>query len=105
SPIRHVVVILQENHSFDNVLGLYCSGESATSPSPRMACDGATQGVTASGQVLPLPAATDQVPEAAHTVFAQQQAIDGGRMDGFSLIAGCRALRCYQQFAPAQIPN
>src|SRR5205823_8759110 len=39
SPIQHVVIIFQENHSFDDVLGKFCA--TATG---RDACDGATTG-------------------------------------------------------------
>ena len=34
-PIRHVVIVYQENHSFDNVLGQLCVY--------KLPCDGATR--------------------------------------------------------------
>src|SRR5205814_9548879 len=37
SPIQHVVIIYQENHSFDNVLGAFCL-------EPPVRCDGASMG-------------------------------------------------------------
>lgn len=88
TPIQHVVFIIQENHSFDNVLGPWCVATHR--------CDGATTGLGSSGQTIPLSAATDQVPQVPHTVDAQTLAIDGGKMDGFSKIAGCTATSSYK---------
>jgi phospholipase C len=100
SPIKHVVVIYQENHSFDNVLGRFCvqSGR----------CDGAVKGKLHDGTVIPLSTASDLVPLVDHAHKAQRTVIDGGRMDGFDLIDGCDQLSgyaCYSQFDPGAIPN
>jgi phospholipase C len=107
SPIQHVVVVFQENHSFDNVLGRLCSqidlGIVTHDP-----CDGATTGVLPNGDVIPLADSPDIVPGVIHDVASQQIAIDGGKMDGFGLIKGCtveKAYACYSQFEPEQIPN
>jgi phospholipase C len=100
TPIRHVVLILQENHSFDNVLGLWCVVATR--------CDGATAGTLYGGTRIALSPATDVVPWVQHTERVQTEAIDGGLMDGFSLVAGCGRkvqYRCYSQYAPTQIPN
>jgi phospholipase C len=99
TPIKHVVVIYQENHSFDNVLGRLC---------PRLRCDGATTGLLPDGSRIPLQKAADIVPNVPHESRAQRTAIDGGRMDGFAKLAGCGAATHYQcmtQFMPSQIPN
>jgi phospholipase C len=61
-PIQHVVILFQENHSFDDVFGLFCadvaSGE-ITRSGVNMGCDGATSGKTATGKTIPLaPAPT-----------------------------------------------
>jgi phospholipase C len=99
SPIRHVVIIYNENHSFDNVLGLLCAIAHR--------CDGATTGKTHTGETIPLRPAEDVVPGVGHSTTSQQLAIDGGRMDGFDLVAGCGApnYKCYTQFTQAGIPN
>ncbi len=100
SPIQHIVYILQENHSFDNVLGLWCQQSGR--------CDGAVQGNVYGGATIPLSQATDLVPKVAHLVAGQVKAVDGGLMDGFSQLAGCTAradYACYSQFAPSQMPN
>jgi phospholipase C len=110
-PIRHVVVIYEENHSFDNVLGRLCklvSDGSIVRPGAGDACDGAMSGLIAGGTGIKLTKASDVVPRVGHAVAAQQAAIDGGKMDGFSRVFGCTAFTgyaCYRQFVPAQIPN
>lgn len=99
SPIQHVVIVLQENHSFDEVLGRLCqSGRH---------CDGAFFG-RASGRIVALHTAPDIVPNVTHNVASQTTAIDGGRMDGFDLINGCTpstGYACYEQYASSSIPN
>ena len=100
SPIQHVVIIDQENHSFDNVLGALCASGGR--------CDGATTGVTAEGETIPLRRAPDVVPWVAHGPAAQGKSVDGGIMDGYSTIGGCTSadgFACYTQYAPQQIPN
>jgi len=100
SPIRHVVIIYQENHSFDNVFGRMCA-ESGR-------CDGATEGTLPDGSTIPLATSPDVVPRAGHHTRAQLRAIDGGKMDGFPYVGGCDAqhgYRCMTQYNPDQIPN
>jgi phospholipase C len=97
SPIRHVVIIEQENHSFDNVLGPLCVQDQR--------CAGATSGRTAAGSVVPLAQSPDVVPAIAHNHATQVTAMDGGRMDGFSNISGCGNLQCYVAYQPGQIPD
>ena len=98
--IQHVVIVFQENHSFDDALGVLCVQDAR--------CDGATTGVLKDGTVIPLRAAPDLVPEVVHNVVSQTTAIDGGKMDGFNLIVGCEVTTnyaCYEQYAPSRIPN
>jgi phospholipase C len=97
TPIQHVVVIYQENHSFDNVLGRLCA---------HLGCDGAT-GKLPDGRRIPLAKAADFVPEVIHSTPAQETAIHGGSMDGFAKIEGCGPpkYQCLTQFTPSQIPN
>ncbi len=100
SPIKHVVVFFQENHSFDNVLGRFCVSTNR--------CDGATTGGLANGHTIALATANDVIPDVSHTDAAQSEAIAGGAMTGFSRNAGCRRVSsyaCYTQFDPSQIPN
>ncbi len=99
TPIQHVVLVVMENHTFDNLLGAWCE---QTSPAR---CNGTTTGLLY-GQTTPTPLgqATDHVPQVIHSAPAQTLAIDGGKMDGYSKINGCSApaLKCYTQFKPGQ---
>ena len=100
SPIEHVVVVFEENHSFDNVFGRYC----ATSGR----CNGATEGRLHDGSVIPLPDAKDIVASAAHNSGAIIRAIDGGKMDGFDTFRNCRksgGYTCMGQYDPQDVPN
>ena len=73
--IKHVVIIYQENHSFDNVLGRLCTQDHR--------CQGATAGKLHDGTVVPLTRASDLVVGVGHGSKDQTTAIDGGAMDGF----------------------
>src|SRR3954463_14144906 len=110
SPIRHVVVIYQENHSYDNVLGLFCrqvaKGIIVRAGSDQT-CDGATTGRLPNGSSISLSRAADVGARVGHSVADQTKAIDAGAMDAFSAISGCGPpyYRCYAQYSPSQIPN
>lgn len=97
TPIQHVVVLFQENHSFDNVLGRFCSLANH-GVIHRDHCAGVTVGRLADGRQIPLAPASDLVPGVLHDVVDQRMAINGGRMDGFSRIPNCTHLDCYTQF-------
>jgi phospholipase C len=99
-PIRHVVVVYMENHSFDNVLGVLCVRDGR--------CDGALRGVLDDGRSIALRPAGDLVPELPHDSRSQATAIAGGAMTGFSRMRRCgpRFLyQCFSRYTPAQIPN
>jgi phospholipase C len=97
-PIEHVVVILQENHSFDNVLGRLCIED-------HRECDAASVGKAKKGVEVPLEKATDEVPPVSHEQSSQLKAIDKGKMDGWEKVNGCQANQCYVQYYPSQIPS
>ncbi len=76
TPIQHVVVIMMENHTFDNYFGTFPGANGVT-----------------------LPRATDPAPlDFNHNGVAAAAAIDGGRMDEFPL-------RGHVQYTQADIPN
>jgi phospholipase C len=108
SPITHVVIIDQENHSFDNVLGSFCHRVRLGLIDRASTCRGATKGTTYNGTVIPLAEAPDLVPRVNHDVASQTHSIRHGLMNGFSRISGCtkdEGYACYSQFRPRQIPN
>jgi phospholipase C len=111
TPIRHVVIIDQENHSFDNVLGWLCL-QLNRCQGPMRLPDGTPVGLIHDGTTIALPPAEDIVPRTPHNHDAQVLAVDGGRMDSFDLMvegtANCNqasGYSCYQAYRPNQIPN
>ncbi|HEU5480269.1 MAG TPA: alkaline phosphatase family protein, partial [Candidatus Tumulicola sp.] len=73
SPIEHVVIIVQENRSFDNLF--------ATFPG----ANGATQGKMHNGNVIPLKEKGLPGIDVNHDSRAYNGDYDGGKMDGFDL--------------------
>lgn len=107
SPIKHVVVIYQENHSFDNVLGIYCSQVAAGvihRAGAAAKCDGVAGAPTVPGSKA-ISTMPDVVPSIAHRVSSQRSAIDAGKMDGWLGIGGCKTGACLGQVLPTQSPN
>lgn len=102
TPIQHVVILMQENHSFANVLGFWCN----QSTPPR--CTGMPASVTLSDGTTVVPSvAPDIVPNLGHTEIAQADAIDGGGMNGWQNVSGCAApaYACINGYLPSQVPN
>lgn len=98
-PIHHVVVILQENHSFDNVLGQLCAKEKAAT------CRFATSGLNKKNETVPLSVAEDHIPPVAHGQEAQLTAMNKGKMNGFEQVGGCEERQCYTQFGEEHVRN
>jgi phospholipase C len=100
--IRHVVVIYQENHSFDETLGKFCQLHAGR-------CDGYVGPVRLEdGSVVNMTQSPDVVPDVYHDVRSQNIAVNGGAMDGWNRIIGCRAIdhyQCLTYYTPSQIPN
>ncbi|HEY7399419.1 MAG TPA: alkaline phosphatase family protein [Actinomycetota bacterium] len=91
-PIKHVVFVIKENRSFDNLYGLF--------PGANGAAHGSDKGV-----IRPLTPAVDETPhDLPHTYDSGLAAINGGRMDGFSQSANSRRY-AYTAFLPQDIPN
>ena len=100
SPIKHVVVLFQENHSFDDVLGKFCVDTGR--------CNGSVTGELHDGRVIPLRHANDIVWHIRHTPRLMRTAINGGEMNGFDLLRNCGAdvgYACYTYYDPADTPN
>jgi phospholipase C len=101
--IKHVVVVYQENHSFDETLGKFCQMH-------HHRCDGYTGPVRlASGEVVDMFKSPDPVPGVFHNVLAQTNAVNGGAMDGWGKVTGCHPPAshrwCLSYYTPKQIPN
>ena len=104
TPVKHIVVLYLENHSFDNVLGYWCRKNPGRCPD-----GGMPSLVTLSNGARVTPSVTpDKVPAVGHDVAAQRAAIDHGRMDGWEHVSGCTAAAgygCISGYTPAQVPN
>ena len=109
SPIKHIVVLYLENHSFDNVLGYWCNDHPRRCLLPSGANGGMPSSVKLSNGAVVTPGVTqDLVPNVDHSVQAQQAAIDGGKMDGWWKIKGCEPkthYACISGYKPSSIPN
>ena len=101
--IKHVVLIYQENRSFDEVLGAYCVLQHRCNGyvGPVGLKDGSVQWMWKSPDVVS--------PDPPHGVATQIQAIDGGKMDGWGKLGdGCTSPgrnNCLSFYTPDQIPS
>ena len=90
--IEHTVIILQENHTFDNYFGTFSGA------------DGTTSGLTSTGlrvSLTPLPEM--DYANLCNSWDCALQAMDGGKMDSFDLING--GLSAYTQASSQEIPH
>jgi phospholipase C len=75
--IQHIVILVRENRSFDNIFGRFPGA------------DGATWALLPNGRRVRLTRARDRLLlDIAHSGVAAARAIDYGRMDGFPLLPG-----------------
>jgi len=97
SPIKHVVFILHENRTFDNLFGTFPNA------------NGATTAPISTGQVIPLGHTPDRTPlPLNHTQPTEVMVADFGKMDRFDQLTGCtqnESLMCLTQYTQADIPN
>src|SRR5215469_3996871 len=71
-PIKHVVIMIMENHSFDSIFGTFPGANGATTGNVK-------------GTVIPLGHLPDQPPrDLNHYWYSSQIDIDKGKMDGFA---------------------
>ncbi len=95
--IRHIVVILKENRTFDN----YFTGLPGA--------DTSTTATLSNGQVITRPPAPDKtICDIDHTYAHAVDAYDNGKLDHFDVgMDNCPSepLRPFFQFSEAQIPN
>lgn len=96
TPIKHVIVDVQENRSFDHYYGFAPFASSHGVPPGYSQPDGRGGGV-----VAPHHLGTLSTRDIAHTWTAMHGAYDGGKMDGFYEANGETALGYY---GPADLP-
>ena len=102
SPITHVVILYQENHSFNDLLGRLCLDEHDR-------CVASDTGQISNGQTLPLSSEGDVPPPAGHEPADQIAAINGGKMNGWDNVYRCATkdghYRCLTQAPPGRVPT
>ena len=95
TPIRHIVFIVKENRSYDNLFGLFPGG------------DGARTGRTADGLVVKLRRLPYVQTDLQHNHHAAVTDIAGGAMNGFSTVPdkdGKRTTLAYTTAFPGELP-
>ncbi|HJT57435.1 MAG TPA: alkaline phosphatase family protein, partial [Ktedonobacteraceae bacterium] len=101
NPIKHIVIMVKENRSFDSMFGTFPGA------------DGATTYKDPQGKVHPLNHQPDQIPgDIGHDHKSDLIAYDNGKMDGFSKIRGAfqkingqKIDEADSQFYQSDIPN
>ena len=88
SPIEHVVVLMQENHTFDNYFGTF-PGADGPPPGTCMPIDPATPDL---GCVAPYHLDSPRSADLAHSRTVGLRAVNGGAMDGFIAVQNERNL-------------
>ncbi|MCI4355526.1 MAG: hypothetical protein L3K18_00060 [Thermoplasmata archaeon] len=89
-PIKHIVVLVMENHPYDNLFGTYCLYVGPHCPTAADGIPGATcvpyyPNNTTAGCIAPYPFTKSQLETGnpPHEWNASTQSLDNGRMDGF----------------------
>jgi phospholipase C len=95
TPIKHVIFLVKENRTYDNLYGLFPGG------------DGTGYGVLADGSTTPLRPLPDKQTDLQHSYFAAHHDINGGKMNGFSTLldkSGNETNLAFTTAEPGQLP-
>jgi phospholipase C len=93
TPIKHVVFLIKENRTFDNMYGLFPGA------------NGVSVGVDR-GEPRALAHARDALPtDIKHCYQCSLQAWNGGEMDGFAEVSRAADNYAYTQYHPGDLPN
>jgi phospholipase C len=97
SHIEHVVFLIKENRSFDTLFGRFPGADGQPARVPAKREDGSVR-------MIRLRPARDETADVNHNFVAGLTAIDGGKMDGYSLLASPAPLGAYVWYSKEQIP-
>jgi phospholipase C len=100
SPIKHVIFLVKENHSFDNYFGTYPGADGATEGKTLQCDNGMAPGPTVSLTKAPYVYPHDL----GHAFDPGLISIDGGKMDGFNCVTLGDDLTGYTQFDRDSLP-
>jgi phospholipase C len=93
TPIKHVVFVIKENRTFDNMFGMFPGS------------NGVSMGLD-QGSPRPLTRALDVLPaDIKHCYECSLQAWNEGAMDGFATISEAAHDYAYTQYLPEDLPN
>jgi phospholipase C len=93
TPIKHVVFVIKENRTFDNMFGRFPGANGVSVGMDR-------------GEPRPLTQALDAIPtDIKHCYECSLQAWNGGEMDGFATISDAADRYAYTQYRPEDLPN
>ncbi len=84
--IRHVVIISQENHTFDNYFGRYCTAPAGSNPACNdgpACCEAAPDREPSGAAPVALDDALNAARDPDHSQPCEAAEINGGRMDRF----------------------
>jgi phospholipase C len=91
--IKHVVFLIKENRTFDNLFGTFPGA------------NGATSGRTCDGRTVKLRRGTDRTPDVPHQFINGVIVINGGRMNCFDRFLHGEGMGGYVQYHRDQLPN
>lgn len=107
SGIKHVVIIVQENHTFDNHFGRYCTAPAGSNPTCNdgpACCEAAPQTDPSGAPPLNLDDVALGSFDPDHSANCETQEINGGKMDKFATgVASCSDPRNVATSDPAII--
>ncbi|MFO0653075.1 MAG: alkaline phosphatase family protein [Polyangiales bacterium] len=90
--IQHVVIVLQENHSFDNHFGRYCTAAAGSNPTCNdgpACCEAAPERAPSGATPVTLDDAATGGHDPDHSQSCELMEINGGRMDRFVTGVSC----------------
>lgn len=106
SNIRHVVVIVQENHTFDSYFGRYCTAPAGSNPTCTegpSCCEAAPAREPSGASPINLTDSANGSYDPNHSRACESSEIHGGLMDRFVRGASCSDARNFAVAAPATV--
>jgi phospholipase C len=92
SKIDHLVVVVQENHTFDNYFGRYCTaapGSAPTCTDGPSCCEAAPASEPSGSAAITLDDAANAAYDPSHLADCELDEINGGKMDRFVTSTRC----------------
>jgi len=104
--IKHVVVVIQENHTFDDHFGAYCTAPAGSNPSCTdgpACCEAMPQTDPGGHAPVVLTDATMSAYDPPHDSGCESAEMDGGKMDAYATASGCGSPQNVAKADPAVI--